>query len=47
MRWPQYGRGWHQGVNYRGPEKKEALAERGLLLERTGSKITEIEGVDK
>lgn len=34
-------------MNYRGPEKKEAVAERELLLEDTGSKMTEIEGVDK
>lgn len=34
-------------MNYRGPGKKEAVAERGLLLEDTGSKMTEIEGVDK
>lgn len=34
-------------MDYRGPEKKEAMAERGLLLKDTGSKMTEIEGVDK
>lgn len=34
-------------MNYRGPGKKEAAAERGLLLEHAGSKMTEIEDVDK
>lgn len=34
-------------MNYRGMGRNEAAVERGLLLEHTGSQMTEIEGVDK